>query len=69
MLLTKYLAREELSFSEFARRIGTKHARTVERYAKGKAIPNRVMMPRIVEQTEGEVRPNDFFPVPSIDQP
>jgi hypothetical protein len=69
MLLTDYLSREELSFSEFARRIGTKHARTVERYAKGQAIPNRVMMPRIVEQTAGEVRPNDFFPVSSVDKP
>jgi len=62
MLLTEYLKREELSFSEFARRIGTKHARTVERYAKRQAIPNRVMMHRITEQTSGAVTPNDFYP-------
>ncbi len=61
MLLTTYLEREELSLSAFARRIGTKHARTVERYAKGLAIPNRAMMERIVKATDGAVQPNDFY--------
>lgn len=61
MQLSNYLSLHSLSFSEFGRRIGTQHARTVERYAKGQQVPNREMMARIVEVTNGDVTPNDFF--------
>lgn len=61
MTLSDYLKANELTLTEFARRIGTSHARTVERYAKGQQVPNREMMTRIVEVTGGAVTPNDFF--------
>ncbi len=61
MQLRLYLALNRLSYADFARRIGSKHARTVQRYSKGYQRPNAVMMGRIVEATAGAVTPNDFF--------
>jgi hypothetical protein len=61
MRLEAYLKREKLTLSAFARQIGTKHARTVERHAKGYSIPSREMMARITTATGGEVTANDFF--------
>lgn len=60
MNLANYLARHGLSYREFARRIGTPHARTVERYAKGQRVPAGRMMAAIAEATEGAVQPKDF---------
>jgi transcriptional regulator with XRE-family HTH domain len=67
MTLRDYLDREGLTLAAFAKRIGTDHARTVERYAKGLTIPDRQMMPRIVDATGGQVTPNDFFGVVTAD--
>jgi hypothetical protein len=61
MELAAYLKRERKTYSAFGLLIGTNHARTVERYAKGKQRPNAVMMQRITLATSGEVTPNDFF--------
>lgn len=61
MLLRDYLAREGLTYSAFAVRIGSNHARTVQRYALGQQIPDKTMMLRIVDATNSEVTPNDFF--------
>jgi hypothetical protein len=61
MQLIDYLIREKLTFTAFAALVGSKHARTVERYAKGDQIPGREMMVRIVDVTAGEVTANDFF--------
>jgi hypothetical protein len=60
MKLATYLAYHKISFSEFARRVGTKHPRTVERYAKGQRIPSGRMMAAIVASTAGAVQPADF---------
>lgn len=60
MQLQSYLDTEKLTYTEFARRIGTKHARTVERYAKGQRIPRPKMMGRIVRETGGQVTAADF---------
>lgn len=65
MELAAYLQRERTTYSAFARSIGTNHARTVERYAKGQQRPNAVMMQRITVATSGEVTPNDFFRLPA----
>lgn len=67
MQLNAYLAANGLNFTQFARQLGTPHARTVERYAKGQSIPGKVMMRKIVAATSGAVQPNDFFAVTAND--
>ena len=64
MRLADYLKSHQLSYAAFARRIGSGHARTVERYAKGMQRPNSTMMVAIVDATNGDVTPNDFFDLP-----
>ena len=67
MRLAQYLQDNGLSYREFARRIGTPHARTVERYAKGDRIPAGRMMAAIIEMTGGEVQAKDFVdPAPAV---
>ena len=61
MELAKYLASEGITLSEFARRIGAKNARTVQRYTKHGRIPSGSMMAQIMKETGGEVQPADFF--------
>lgn len=58
--LQQYLDDEGLSYTEFARRIGTNHARTVERYAKGARYPRPRMMAAIRRETNGKVTADDF---------
>ncbi|WP_343545482.1 hypothetical protein [Sphingomonas paucimobilis] len=65
MTLADYLSEHELSYAAFGRLIGTKYARTVERYAKGQQPPNAEMLKRIYQATGGAVTPNDFFPFAS----
>lgn len=60
MKLAKYLEHHGISYTEFARRIGTEHPRTVERYAKGQRIPSGRMMAAIVAASAGAVQPADF---------
>lgn len=64
MKLATYLEHHGISFSEFARRMGTKHPRTVERYAKGQRIPSGRMMAAIVAASAGAVQPADFLSMP-----
>ena len=61
MRLADYLTSQCLTYAAFARRIGSAHARTVERYAKGQQRPNAAMMIAIARETGGAVKPNDFF--------
>ena len=61
MKLARYLEREALTYSEFARRIGAANAQTVIRYARGQQNPHARIMRRIFEETAGEVTANDFF--------
>lgn len=62
MQLATYLAAENISLSEFARRIGAKNARTVQRYTKHGQIPGGKMMAKIMRETGGKVQPADFLP-------
>jgi len=64
MQLSSYLEREQITYTEFARRIGAAHAKTVQRYAKRHQRPNAAMMRAIVRETQGVVSPNDFFDLP-----
>jgi hypothetical protein len=63
MQLQQWLDRERVTYTDFARRIGSNHARTVERYAKGQRIPLPAQMAEITRETKGEVTANDFFAV------
>jgi transcriptional regulator with XRE-family HTH domain len=65
MQLAAYLQTEGLSLSEFARRIGAKNARTVQRYTKHGRMPSSRMMMEIARATSGAVQPNDFFAGPA----
>lgn len=60
--LMEYLKRENISFSEFGRRAGTKHARTIERIAKGQRDPGVKMLRGIIAASDGALTANDFFP-------
>lgn len=59
MKLQDYLAREEISAAEFARRIG-RAVSTVARILHGDTIPEPETLARIVVATGGAVQPNDF---------
>lgn len=61
MQLKTYLKRAKLNASEFARRIDVTRE-CVRLWLDGKAVPQRRHMRRIMELTEGRVKPNDFFP-------
>ena len=61
MRLSEFLSQGGISLNEFARRVGAKNARTIQRYTKHGRIPSGSMMARIVRETDGKVQPNDFF--------
>lgn len=61
MKLATYLAAETISLGEFARRIGAKNARTVQRYTVHGRIPSGSMMAKIMAATDGKVQPADFL--------
>lgn len=64
MLLETWLKDEgKISLGEFARRIGAKNARTVQRYVKRERVPSPAMMEAISRATDGKVQPNDFFAI------
>lgn len=63
MKLFDYLRTENVSMSEFARRIDVRNARTVQRYVKGVRTPSRSVMSAITRETGGLVQPNDFFEI------
>lgn len=61
MQLASFLRESGISLNAFARQIGAKNARTVQRYTKHGRIPSSRMMQKIVTATEGKVQPNDFY--------
>jgi transcriptional regulator with XRE-family HTH domain len=69
MKLSDYLSSENVSMSEFARRIEVRNARTVQRYIRGERVPTRSVMKRISRETAGQVQPNDFFDAVPVNIP
>lgn len=63
MQLADYLAKQNISRSDFADAIGVKEP-SVSRYITGKNIPERDVMRKIVSVTAGNVTANDFYGVP-----
>lgn len=64
MNLASYLEKNESSGNAFAARIGVP-AITVQRYLKGR-LPTKEIVIAIYVATDGEVTPNDFYPLPDI---
>lgn len=63
MKLEKYLDQAGLSAGKFGR-LGGWADETVRQWANGGRIPRYAQMMRIVELTDGEVQPADFYPPP-----
>lgn len=63
MQLKQFLIENNLSAAEFGRLIGVRSRMTICRYVSGERMPDRSVMPKIVEVTHGAVTPNDFHGV------
>ncbi len=64
MKLRDFMSVRELSEAQLGRLLGIGQA-TVNRYVRGERIPRPDLMRRIVEVTEGQVGPADFYDLPS----
>lgn len=70
MRLAEYLKSNDISYAEFAKQIGAKSRATVYRYINGtRKAPSREMMENIREVTGGAVTANDFYDIPTNDNP
>lgn len=65
MKLSEWLTKEQVSQSDFAKRIGVAQY-TVNRYVNGERYPRPRAMWKISLETKGEVRPNDFYTAKDI---
>jgi len=63
MKLREWLRNENVSASEFGRRIGVSHA-AVLRWSGGARTPRPAQMEAIQRETGGKVMPADFYAVP-----
>jgi len=61
MTLRDYLAEAHLSYGAFAKMIGVKNGRTVQRYVEGQRFPRPNLMVAIIRATDGKVQPTDFL--------
>nr|WP_317892396.1 helix-turn-helix transcriptional regulator [uncultured Sphingomonas sp.] len=62
MKLGTYLAERQITYHDFAQRIGAANAGVISKYVTGKRHPRPKFLVAIVRETDGEVRPNDFIP-------
>ncbi|MDE1914708.1 MAG: helix-turn-helix transcriptional regulator [Sphingomonadales bacterium] len=60
MNLKEWMDLSGVTIADLATRLGCK-PETVRRYTTGERIPDRIMMPRIAEETGMAVTANDFF--------
>lgn len=65
MQLSSYLSDHDISIPQFAQKIGAANRTIVWRYVHGIRRPNKKMLQRIYDVTNGEVTPNDFFDLDS----
>lgn len=63
MRLSDFLSINGISNSDFALQIGTSKV-SVGRYTSGRVVPRSEIMSKIVEATNGQVTPNDFYELP-----
>ncbi len=62
MRLIDYLTTHSIPANDFAERVGTTAA-TISRIANGQVMPRKELMAAILQETEGQVTPNDLFGV------
>jgi hypothetical protein len=67
MKFRDWMAIENLTYDQAAARLGVSNGTVARRYALGLALPNRQMMRRIFDATNGLVRPDDFYDLGSDD--
>ena len=67
MHLVTYLHESKLSAAKFGREIGVARS-TVIRYLLGERVPNKEAMARIYQVTRGQVRPDDFYELPHLEE-
>ncbi|MGB1918589.1 MAG: helix-turn-helix transcriptional regulator [Candidatus Puniceispirillales bacterium] len=68
MKLSNWLKKSNITVKQFAHDVDVSPS-LVSRYAAGKYIPTRKTMMKIVEVTNGNVTPNDFFDIPNPNNP
>jgi transcriptional regulator with XRE-family HTH domain len=61
MQLATYLSQKAISDGDFAEAIGVTR-QAVHRYKSGERFPERAVLQKISEATEGNVTANDFMP-------
>ena len=61
MKLAEYLEANQLTYAEFARRIGVRSDETVRRYVVEGRVPTPKIMEKIALATGCQVTANDFF--------
>ncbi|WP_330703565.1 helix-turn-helix transcriptional regulator [Novosphingobium resinovorum] len=61
MQLKAYLVAADVTYDDFAKRIGASNAGVIAKYAAGKRVPHPKFMAAIVRETGGKVQPNDFY--------
>lgn len=62
MTVNEWLKKENKKVAWLARRLEVRHC-VARRWAAGEAVPSPKYMPKVVEVTNGEVQPNDFYEV------
>ncbi len=60
MKLKDYLAKKHLTIADFAAEMGLTYA-AVRQYVNAGRVPKPSVMRKIIEKTNGEVRPSDFY--------
>ena len=60
MDLRQYLSERDLTLATFGDAIGVSRV-AVSRYVRGLRMPSPAVMRAIMDATEGEVTPNDFY--------
>ena len=61
MTLKDWLSAKDMSALEMGKLVGLKEPNSIYRWLRGELRPSQKHMSKIVEITEGEVTPNDFF--------
>ncbi len=68
MKLSSFLTERGWKIADLARRLDVQHE-TARLWVRGLRVPSGPHMQRLIELTEGQVQPNDFFEIPQSNEP